>query len=97
MSWVSSWPAAPDERLALQVFLLARALADEHQIGVGAADAEHDLRATPASLHSVQVERRVGDLGERGAGGRGRMRRRDLDRHRRIGHHVSPEMRSSRC
>ena len=34
---------AADERDALDVFVRAGRLADEHQIGVGVADAEHDL------------------------------------------------------
>ena len=50
MSWVSSCPARPTNGSPLQVFLLARALADEHQVGVGAADAEHDLRAAGREL-----------------------------------------------
>src|SRR5205814_2018329 len=39
-----------DERLALQVLLLARTLAHEDQIRVGAADAEHDLRPSAGEL-----------------------------------------------
>ena len=45
MSWVSSSPGAADEGLALEVFLLARTFAHEQQVGVGAADPEHHLRA----------------------------------------------------
>src|SRR5262245_33028526 len=37
---------AADERLALDVFVAARRLADEHQVGVRIADTEHDLRAS---------------------------------------------------
>ena len=36
----------PDERQTLAVLFGTRSLADEHQVGVGAAHAEHDLRAT---------------------------------------------------
>jgi hypothetical protein len=43
---------AADERLALHVFVGARRLADEHQVRVGIADAEDDLRAAERS--SVQ-------------------------------------------
>ena len=32
-----------DERLALQILLLARTLADEHQLALGIADAENDV------------------------------------------------------
>ena len=38
-------PGAADERLALDVFVGARRLAHEHQVGVRVADAEHDLLA----------------------------------------------------
>ena len=34
-----------DERLALLVFIRARRLADEHELRVNAADAEHDVFA----------------------------------------------------
>ena len=44
-SSVSSSPGAADERQALAVLLGARRLADEHQVGVGVAGAEDDLRA----------------------------------------------------
>src|SRR5205823_10323302 len=37
---------AADERDALDVFVAARRLADEHEVGVGIADAEHDLLAS---------------------------------------------------
>ena len=50
ISCVSSWPARPTNGSPLQVFLLARALADEHQVGVGAADAEHHLGAPGREL-----------------------------------------------
>ena len=40
-------PRPPDERFALDVFVAARRLADEHQIGVGIADAENNLRSAP--------------------------------------------------
>ena len=45
ISWSSSLPDAADERQALPVLLGARALADEHEVGVGVAHAEHDLGA----------------------------------------------------
>ena len=32
-----------DERLALQILLLARSFADEHQLALGIADAENDV------------------------------------------------------
>ena len=38
-------PGAADERLALHVFVGARRLADEHQVGRRVAGPEHDLRA----------------------------------------------------
>ena len=43
-----------DERLALQILVLARRFADEHQLGLGIADAEDDLRAR---LHEMRAER----------------------------------------
>ena len=43
MICVSFCPARPDERNALNVFVASRRLADEHQIGVGVADAEDNL------------------------------------------------------
>ena len=46
MICVSFCPARPDERNALNVFVPARRLADEHQIGVRVADAEHNLLAS---------------------------------------------------
>ena len=45
MIFVSSWPARPTNGIALDVFVGARRFADEHQVGVGIADAEDDLRA----------------------------------------------------
>ena len=45
MILVSSWPARPTNGIALDVFVGARRLADEHQVGVRVADAEHDLLA----------------------------------------------------
>ena len=45
MIFVSSCPARPTNGIALDVFVAARRLADEHQVGVGVADAEHDLLA----------------------------------------------------
>ena len=46
---------AADERLALQVFVRARPLADEHQVGGRIADAEYQVRAAqPASLQRWQ-------------------------------------------
>ena len=50
ISCVSSLPARPDERLALQVLLLARAFADEQQIRVGSTDTEHHLGAPRREL-----------------------------------------------
>ena len=75
MSCVNSLPAAPDERLALQIFLLPRALTDEQQIRVGAADAEHDLRATRRELAQRAVVRERRDLVEGGRRRVGGMRR----------------------
>ena len=58
-----------DERLALQVLLLARAFAHEHQLGVGAPDAEHDLGPAGRELAERAARRGGRDLGERRAGG----------------------------
>ena len=68
-------PGAPDERFALQVFLLARAFADEHEVGVGPPDAEDDLRAPRRELAQRAVVRERRDLGEGGHGRVGGMRR----------------------
>ena len=43
---VEQLPRLPDERDALLVLVEARRLADEHEVGVRAARAEDDLRAT---------------------------------------------------
>ncbi len=48
-------PGASDERLALEVLVGARRLADEHELRVRVADAEHDL--PPAKL--VQLAARA--------------------------------------
>ena len=63
---VSSCPARPDERLALQVLLLARALADEHQVRVRLADAEHHLGAGLGQRAQRARERLAFEVGERG-------------------------------
>ena len=45
ISLSSSLPERPDERQTLPVLLGARALADEHEVGMRIAHAEHDLGA----------------------------------------------------
>ena len=63
MIFVSSWPARPTNGIALDVFVGARRLADEHQIGVRIADAEDDL---PASERVQLAARAVADVGAHG-------------------------------
>ena len=63
MIFVSSWPARPTNGIALDVFVGAGRLADEHQIGVGIADAEHDL--LPAERVQLAA-RAVADVGADG-------------------------------
>ncbi len=58
---------ATDEGLALEVFLLARALADEQQVGVGTADAEHHLRPPRRELAQFAPGGDRLDCGERPA------------------------------
>ena len=40
---VEQFSGGADERLTLQILLLARTLADEHQLALGIADAENDV------------------------------------------------------
>ena len=47
---VEQLPCLPDERKALPVLVSAGRLADEHQVGIGVARAEHDLRASLVKL-----------------------------------------------
>src|SRR5262249_27610467 len=51
---------APDEWNALDVFVGARRLAHEHQVGVRIAHAEHDLRASERMQFAARA---VADLG----------------------------------
>ena len=51
-------PRAADERLALDVFVGARRLADEHQVGVRIADAEDDLLASERVQLAAGARRR---------------------------------------
>ena len=63
---VEQLPRPADEREALRVLLGARALADEEHVGVGVADAEHDLRAPggePAARAGAGLD---GEVVERG-------------------------------
>ena len=56
-----------DERDPLLVLVEARALADEHQVGVRAADSEHDLRAAlgePAARAARDLARERFELGQ---------------------------------
>ena len=72
MQAVEQLAAAADERQALAVLLGARALADEHQVGVGVAHAEHDLRAALGQAAPRAGRRLGGDQLER-AGHAGQM------------------------
>ena len=49
---VEQLPRLPDERDALLILVETRRLADEHQVGVRAPGAEHDLRAALARARS---------------------------------------------
>ena len=64
-----------------QVFLLARSLTDEHEVGVGTPGTEDHLGAATGELAAGAVERARGDLGE-GAGACGMRRHTGLDGHR---------------
>ena len=69
MSLVEQLPGGADERLALLVLVEAGRLADEHQVGVRVADAEHGLRADVAERARAT---RLGLLRELRQRGRGR-------------------------
>src|SRR5205823_2767891 len=60
---------AADERFALAIFLLSRAFADEHELRLGLADAEHDLRASRAELAAATIADLVADRAQRVLGG----------------------------
>src|SRR5213594_3318140 len=59
----------PDERGALEIFLVARLLADEHDARVGRAAAEHGLGRVAVEIAALATRRRRLELGEAGAGG----------------------------
>ena len=59
-------PGPAHERLAGEVLLLAGTLADEQQVGVGIADAEHHLRAVAGERALRARERLALEVGERG-------------------------------
>ena len=69
-------PRAADERKALLIFVASRSFADEHQVGFGVADAEHDLRAPQ------RMELAAGAVADIGADGREALDRHQGDRHR---------------
>src|SRR6185503_173281 len=74
-------PGAADERNALDVLVAARRLADEHQVGVRVADAEHDLRASERVQLAARAVADVGADGGERLGGVARKRdRRSLGR-----------------
>ena len=67
MIFVSNCPALADERLALFIFVRARRLADEHELRVNAADAEHDRLARRREVRAFHAGQRA--LAQRGKGG----------------------------
>src|SRR3954470_18965952 len=64
---VEELPGAPHERLALLVLGGAGGLADEHQVGVGVAHAEDDVRSRPRERAAVLVVQLAVELDQIGA------------------------------
>ena len=62
---VSKRPGTSDERLAREVFLLARPLAHEHQVGVRITRSEHDLRSRVRERTARALERKAFELRKR--------------------------------
>jgi hypothetical protein len=71
MIFVSNWPALP-------VFVRARRLADEHELRVNAADAEHDIFARRREMRTFDAGQCAFPQGGKRNGFRLRIERRTL-------------------